>query len=154
MVIKLQWCLYHCDKKKGYSSSCCSEIRKWLKTDPHFEKCRRKCRVKRWIIAGKCSKSLRARRRNIAFPSPATQLLHLYYSFTVFCHGLFSSLLRRRAQVNKLNLCNLADGNGRQNPGRLACAALPMLHSFDQLAAYSGSRLVLLYGWWSWCMGC
>lgn len=30
------------------------------------------------------------------------------------------------APVNKLNLSNLADGNGQQNPGRLVNAALPL----------------------------
>lgn len=42
------------------------------------------------------------------------------------CHGLFSSLLQQHSQVNKLNLCNLADGNRLLNPDRLVNAALSM----------------------------
>lgn len=60
-------------------------------------------------------------------PSRSTCITHSWASaLPSECHGLFSSLLRRRAQVNKLNLCNLADGNRLRNPGRLANAALPM----------------------------
>lgn len=60
-------------------------------------------------------------------PSRSTCIMYSWaFAMPSECHGLFSSLLQWRAQVNKLNLCNLADGNRLRNPGRLANAALPM----------------------------
>ena len=80
-------------------------------------------------------------------------------------HGLLVPVTQRRALVNKLNLCNLADG-GEEEPQSPRGAWCTRIWRFpepggntvitarkSELTAYSGKQLVLLYGWWSWCMG-
>lgn len=41
-------------------------------------------------------------------------------------HRLFGPLSQQRALVNKLNLCNLADGKELQSPGWLVCVVFPV----------------------------
>lgn len=78
--------------------------------------------------------------------------------FAVLCHGAHNAntadsyvlLSHRRALVNKLSSCSLADGREVERPGTRVVGApqeTQLLRPEEsELAGYSGSQLVLLYG--------